>query len=45
MVIEVRMPVLGLTMEEGTVIEWSKAEGDKVALDETLLIVETDKAA
>jgi len=45
MIIEVHMPVLGLTMEEGTVLEWSKAVGDKVATDETLLVVETDKAA
>ncbi|MBC7294328.1 MAG: hypothetical protein H5T84_09580, partial [Thermoleophilia bacterium] len=45
MIIEVKMPVLGLTMEEGTIIEWTKAEGEKVQQDETLLVVETDKAA
>src|SRR4030088_2517506 len=37
------MPVLGLTMEEGTVAEWLKAEGDTVAKDEPLLMVEMDK--
>src|SRR5438132_1226481 len=37
------MPVLGLTMEEGTVAEWFKAEGDAVAKDEPLLTVEMDK--
>src|SRR5438128_5271990 len=37
------MPVLGLTMEEGTVAEWLKAEGDAVAKDEPLLMVEMDK--
>jgi pyruvate dehydrogenase E2 component (dihydrolipoamide acetyltransferase) len=37
------MPVLGLTMEEGTVAEWLKAEGDSVAKDEPLLTVEMDK--
>jgi pyruvate dehydrogenase E2 component (dihydrolipoamide acetyltransferase) len=37
------MPVLGLTMEEGTVAEWLKAEGDSVARDEPLLTVEMDK--
>src|SRR5713226_77467 len=37
------MPVLGLTMEEGTVAEWLKAEGDAVAKDEPLLTVEMDK--
>src|SRR6266566_6364874 len=39
----VTMPVLGLTMEEGTVAEWLKAEGDTVAKDEPLLMVEMDK--
>ena len=39
----VTMPVLGLTMEEGTVAEWLKAEGDTVAKDEPLLTVEMDK--
>jgi pyruvate dehydrogenase E2 component (dihydrolipoamide acetyltransferase) len=37
------MPVLGLTMEEGTVAQWLKAEGDTVAKDEPLLTVEMDK--
>ena len=39
----VTMPVLGLTMEEGTVAEWLKHEGDTVAKDEPLLTVEMDK--
>jgi len=37
------MPVLGLTMEEGTVAEWLKAEGAMVVKDEPLLTVEMDK--
>jgi pyruvate dehydrogenase E2 component (dihydrolipoamide acetyltransferase) len=37
------MPVLGLTMEEGTVAEWLKREGESVARDEPLLTVEMDK--
>src|SRR5919201_2348483 len=37
------MPVLGLTMEEGTVAEWLKSEGDTVQKDEPLLSVEMDK--
>jgi pyruvate dehydrogenase E2 component (dihydrolipoyllysine-residue acetyltransferase) len=37
------MPVLGLTMEEGTVAEWLKREGEPVAKDEPLLTVEMDK--
>src|ERR1051326_6699445 len=39
----VTMPMLGLTMEEGTVAEWLKAEGESVAKDEPLLTVEMDK--
>jgi pyruvate dehydrogenase E2 component (dihydrolipoamide acetyltransferase) len=42
---EVTMPTLGLTMEEGTVTEWLKQEGDSVAKDEPLFVVETDKAS
>src|SRR5947209_14206162 len=37
------MPMLGLTMEEGTVAEWLKHEGDAVKKDEPLLTVEMDK--
>lgn len=37
------MPVLSTTMEEGTVAEWLKSEGDDVARDEPLLMVEMDK--
>jgi pyruvate dehydrogenase E2 component (dihydrolipoamide acetyltransferase) len=37
------MPVLSTTMEEGTVAEWLKREGDSVARDEPLLMVEMDK--
>src|SRR6266851_299266 len=37
------MPVLGLTMEEGTVAEWLKHEGEAVKKDEPLLTVEMDK--
>lgn len=39
----VTMPMLGLTMEEGTVAEWLKHEGDDVKKDEPLLTVEMDK--
>ncbi len=45
MITEVTMPVLGLTMESATIVEWVKVEGDRVEIDETLLVVETDKAA
>ena len=43
MATQVTMPVLGLTMEEGTVAEWLKQEGETVAKDEPLLTVEMDK--
>lgn len=45
MIIELKMPVLGLTMEQATIIEWVKAEGDRVEVDDCVLVVETDKAA
>jgi pyruvate dehydrogenase E2 component (dihydrolipoamide acetyltransferase) len=43
MATSVTMPMLGLTMEEGTVAEWLKQEGDAVRKDEPLLTVEMDK--
>jgi pyruvate dehydrogenase E2 component (dihydrolipoamide acetyltransferase) len=43
MAVEVILPKWGLTMEEGTVAEWRKQEGDAVAEDEIIAEVETDK--
>jgi pyruvate dehydrogenase E2 component (dihydrolipoamide acetyltransferase) len=40
---EVIMPKLGLTMEEGTIIRWLKAEGEKVEKGKPLFEVQTDK--
>ena len=40
---EIVMPKLGLTMTEGTVAAWHKAEGDAVKEGEALFDVETDK--
>jgi len=42
---DVIMPQLGETVEEGTVAAWHKKEGDKVAIDELLVDIETDKVA
>jgi pyruvate dehydrogenase E2 component (dihydrolipoamide acetyltransferase) len=42
---DVIMPQLGETVEEGTVAVWHKKEGDKVAVDELLVEIETDKVA
>ncbi|MEN6357387.1 MAG: dihydrolipoamide acetyltransferase family protein [Armatimonadota bacterium] len=37
------MPLLGQTMEEGTIIKWFKKEGDQIKAGEPLLEVMTDK--
>jgi pyruvate dehydrogenase E2 component (dihydrolipoamide acetyltransferase) len=42
---DVIMPQLGETVEEGTVAVWHKKEGDRVAIDELLVEIETDKVA
>jgi pyruvate dehydrogenase E2 component (dihydrolipoamide acetyltransferase) len=43
MPIDLIMPKLGLTMEEGTVVRWLAAEGDAVTQGEPVLEVQTDK--
>jgi pyruvate dehydrogenase E2 component (dihydrolipoyllysine-residue acetyltransferase) len=42
---DVIMPQLGETVEEGTVAVWHKKEGDRIAVDELLVEIETDKVA
>jgi pyruvate dehydrogenase E2 component (dihydrolipoyllysine-residue acetyltransferase) len=42
-VTEVQMPMLGLTMSEGVIHHWLKAEGEPVRKGEPLLEIETDK--
>ena len=44
MATEVILPKLGQTMEEGTIVEWFKQEGDPVGRGEPLFAVESDKA-
>jgi pyruvate dehydrogenase E2 component (dihydrolipoamide acetyltransferase) len=44
MATEVFLPKLGQTMEEGTIVEWMKKEGDKVNRGDVLFTVESDKA-
>ncbi|ADL08183.1 dihydrolipoamide acetyltransferase family protein [Thermosediminibacter oceani] len=39
----VRMPKLGLTMTEGTIVKWLKKEGEEVKQGEPLLEIQTDK--
>ena len=41
--VEVVMPQMGVSVSEGTVTKWLKAEGDRVAADEPLLEISTDK--
>lgn len=43
MAIKVAMPKLGLTMTEGTIIEWKKKEGERVEKGEILYVLETEK--
>ncbi len=43
MAVKLGMPSLGHTMESGTVLEWLKQEGDRLAKGDPLLMVETDK--
>jgi pyruvate dehydrogenase E1 component beta subunit len=44
MAIELKMPALSPTMEEGTLAKWLVKEGDKVAAGDILAEIETDKA-
>ena len=42
--IELKMPALSPTMEEGTLAKWLVKEGDNVASGDILAEIETDKA-
>ncbi|MXO74082.1 pyruvate dehydrogenase complex E1 component subunit beta [Altererythrobacter aerius] len=44
MAIELRMPALSPTMEEGTLARWLVKEGDSVSAGDVLAEIETDKA-
>jgi len=44
MAIELKMPALSPTMEEGTLAKWLVKEGDTVAAGDVLAEIETDKA-
>ena len=43
MATEIKVPVLGESVTEATVVKWFKAVGDAVAVDEPLAELETDK--
>ena len=42
---EIKVPVLGESVTEGTIGEWLKQPGDSVAVDEPIASLETDKVA
>ena len=44
MAVEIRMPALSPTMEEGTLAKWLVAEGDEVRSGDVIAEIETDKA-
>ena len=42
-VAEIRMPQMGVSVAEGTVVEWRKQPGDWVEADEVIAAISTDK--
>ena len=44
MAIELKMPALSPTMEEGTLAKWLKQEGDTIEIGDIIAEIETDKA-
>jgi pyruvate dehydrogenase E1 component beta subunit len=44
MAIELKMPALSPTMEQGTLAKWLKAEGDRIEPGDVIAEIETDKA-
>ena len=43
MATRIDMPQLGLTMEKGTILQWLKAEGDKVEKGQPVVLIQTEK--
>ncbi|MED4990666.1 MULTISPECIES: dihydrolipoamide acetyltransferase family protein [Parageobacillus] len=43
MAVEIFMPKLGMSMKEGTVVEWLKKKGDKVKKGESVVVISSDK--
>jgi 2-oxoglutarate dehydrogenase E2 component (dihydrolipoamide succinyltransferase) len=41
--VELKMPKMGESVHEATIIKWLKKEGDKIEADETVLEIATDK--
>ena len=45
MAIEIVVPRLGWSMDEGTFVEWLKADGESVQAGDMLFVLEGEKAA
>ncbi|MED5050748.1 branched-chain alpha-keto acid dehydrogenase subunit E2 [Anoxybacillus sp. UARK-01] len=43
MAVEIIMPKLGMSMEEGTVVEWLKKEGDAIKKGESIAVISSEK--
>lgn len=43
MIVEIKIPAVGESVKEALLSEWFKADGDVVAVDEPLFVIETDK--
>ena len=44
MAVDVQIPTLGESVSEGVIVRWIKHSGERVAADEPLFELETDKA-
>jgi 2-oxoglutarate dehydrogenase E2 component (dihydrolipoamide succinyltransferase) len=40
---ELRMPEIGMAMNEATIVEWTVGDGDEVSAGQALATIETDK--
>src|SRR5262245_66239978 len=45
MAVDVQIPTLGESVSEGVVVRWLRQNGERVAADEPLFELETDKAS
>ena len=43
MAANIKIPKLGMTMKEATLVEWKFNEGDTIKAGDVLLLIETDK--
>ena len=43
MIVEVKVPEFAESISEGTLLDWAKKPGDKIARNDVLIEIETDK--